>query len=96
MQIRKTERGHCRQCENEAWKPFFEKWLRREERIEVIRSGCEKTSNDLKRRNVGRLYALDAITASRTKTEVICADHLLELQKDIEKITNEILRTKTW
>lgn len=85
MNIRKTDRGACRTCDQIAYDLTWGK-VPRTEYYEMLTSERQEIDNryeakvvEFAQRNKDNLFAMDATTASGRKTEIICRTHLQDL-----------------
>ena len=91
MNIRKTTRGSCRTCKNEAYEQTFgatlsynRKWyeMTQEQRKE-IGNRCKALEVEYAKRNMDNLYAIT--TVSEHKVEVICKTCLTKFLEEAQK-----------
>jgi len=95
MVIRQTNRGSCRECAHEALTQAYSEFpilvnqtLSREQinNIWKLRTArIKELEKEFEHRSLTK-YALDAKTASGTKTEVICIYHLNEFRKQLNQL----------
>lgn len=97
MNIRKTTRSACRTCNGKAYQATFgvgsQTWsTMTPDQRKALSDSYTKLELEHANRNKDNLYALEALTASGIKVEVICktclTDFLNEVQKEIPDIRN--------